>query len=235
MGTRLVVGKPREATKTNKPTPVQKVTFDLQSFLDTTGVARKVEEFKKKEAIFSQGQPAASVLYIQKGGVRLSVVNQTGKEAVVAVLGPGDFFGEGCLAGQSVRIGTATAITATTVLTIEKKEMVRLLHQKHAFSDRFISYMLSRNIRIEEDLVDQLFNSSEKRLARTLLLLARYGQQDRPQTMLPKISQEMLAEMVGTTRSRVNFFMNKFRKLGFIKYNGELQINASLLSVVLHD
>lgn len=235
MGTRLVMGKPREATKNNKPAPVQKLTFDAQGFLDTAGVARKVEEFKKKEVIFSQGDPAANVLYIQKGGVRLSVVNQTGKEAVVAVLGPGDFFGEGCLAGQSVRIGTATAITATTVLTIEKKEMVRVLHQEHAFSDRFISYMLSRNIRIEEDLVDQLFNSSEKRLARTLLLLARYGQQDRPQTMLPKISQEMLAEMVGTTRSRVNFFMNKFRKLGFIKYNGELQINTSLLSVVLHD
>ncbi len=235
MGTRLVMGKPRETTKNNKPAPVQKLTFDLQGFLDTTGVARKVEEFKKKEAIFSQGDPAANVLYLQKGGVRLSVVNQTGKEAVVAVLGPGDFFGEGCLAGQSVRIGTATAITPTTVLTIEKKEMVRVLHQEHAFSDRFIAYMLSRNIRIEEDLVDQLFNSSEKRLARTLLLLARYGQQDRPQTMLPKISQEMLAEMVGTTRSRVNFFMNKFRKLGFIKYNGELQINTSLLSVVLHD
>jgi len=229
------MGKLREATKNNKPAPLQKLTFDVQGFLDTAGVARKVEEFKKKEAIFSQGDPAANVLYIQKGGVRLSVVNQTGKEAVVAVLGPGDFFGEGCLAGQSVRIGTATAITATTVLTIEKKEMVRVLHQEHAFSDRFIAYMLSRNIRIEEDLVDQLFNSSEKRLARTLLLLARYGQQDRPQTMLPKISQEMLAEMVGTTRSRVNFFMNKFRKLGFIKYNGELQINTSLLSVVLHD
>jgi CRP/FNR family transcriptional regulator, cyclic AMP receptor protein len=235
MGTRLVMGKPREATKNNKPAPLQKLMFDVQGFLDTAGVARKVEEFKKKEAIFSQGDPAANVLYIQKGGVRLSVVNQTGKEAVVAVLGPGDFFGEGCLAGQSVRIGTATAITATTILSIEKKEMVRVLHHEHAFSDRFISYMLSRNIRIEEDLVDQLFNSSEKRLARTLLLLARYGQQDRPQTMLPKISQEMLAEMVGTTRSRVNFFMNKFRKLGFIKYNGELQINTSLLSVVLHD
>jgi CRP/FNR family cyclic AMP-dependent transcriptional regulator len=163
------------------------------------------------------------------------VVNETGKEAVVAVLGPGDFFGEGCLAGQPLRIGSAISVTATTVLVIEKKEMVRVLHVEHEFSDRFISYMLSRNIRIEEDLVDQLFNSSEKRLARTLLLLARYGKEDKPQRVLPKVSQEMLAEMVGTTRSRVNFFMNKFRKMGFIKYNGGLQINTSLLSVVLHD
>jgi CRP/FNR family transcriptional regulator, cyclic AMP receptor protein len=212
-----------------------KKVFDAQHFLESAGVARKVVEFKKQEVIFSQGDPATNVLYIQKGGVRLSVVNETGKEAVVAVLGAGDFFGEGCLAGQLVRMGTATAITATTALRIEKKEMIRVLHVEHAFSDRFISYMLSRNIRIEEDLVDQLFNSSEKRLARTLLLLARYGTQDKPQMVLPKISQEMLAEMVGTTRSRVNFFMNKFRKLGFIEYNGELQINTSLLSVVLHD
>jgi CRP/FNR family transcriptional regulator, cyclic AMP receptor protein len=167
--------------------------------------------------------------------VRLSVVNESGKEAVVAVLGPGDFFGEGCLAGQPIRIGSATAIVATTVLVIERKEMIRVLHVEHAFSDRFITYMLSRNIRVEEDLVDQLFNSSEKRLARTLLLLARYGKEDKPQKVLPKISQEMLAEMVGTTRSRVNFFMNKFRKLGFIKYNGGLHIDTSLLSVVLHD
>jgi len=212
-----------------------KRAFNAQVFLDSAGVARKVTEFKRKEAIFSQGDPASNVLYIQKGGVRLSVINETGKEAVVAVLGPGDFFGEGCLAGQPIRMGTATAIAATTVLIIEKNEMIRVLHVEHALSDRFISYMLSRNIRIEEDLVDQLFNSSEKRLARTLLLLARYGKQDKPQRVLPKISQEMLAEMVGTTRSRVNFFMNKFRKLGFIKYNGGLQINTSLLSVVLHD
>ena len=190
------------------------------------GVARKVAEFKKKETIFSQGDPGTNVMYIQKGGVRLSVVNETGKEAVVAVLGPGDFFGEGCLAGQPLRMGTATAITPTTALVIEKKEMIRVLHAEHEFSDRFITYMLARNIRIEEDLVDQLFNSSEKRLARTLLLLARYGQEDKPQKVLPKISQEMLAEMVGTTRSRVNFFMNKFRKLGFIKYNGGLQVNS---------
>ena len=215
--------------------PNGKIAFNAQVFLDSAGVARKVVEFKKKETIFSQGDPSENVLYLQKGGVRLSVVNETGKEAVVAVLGPGDFFGEGCLAGQPRRMGTATAIVATTVLVIGKKEMMRVLHGEHAFSDRFISYMLSRNIRIEEDLVDQLFNSSEKRLARTLLLLARYGKQDKPQRVLPKIPQEMLAEMIGTTRSRVNFFMNKFRKLGFIKYNGGLQINTSLLSVVLHD
>ena len=216
-------------------TNVKMPVFDAQAFLDSAGVARKVTEFKKKEAIFLQGDPAKNVLYIQKGAVRLSVVNESGKEAVVAVLGPGDFFGEGCLAGQPIRIGSATAIAPTTVLVIEKKEMIRVLHVEHAFSDRFITYMLSRNIRVEEDLVDQLFNSSEKRLARTLLLLARYGKEDKPQKVLPKISQEMLAEMVGTTRSRVNFFMNKFRKLGFIKYNGGLHIDTSLLSVVLHE
>jgi CRP-like cAMP-binding protein len=211
------------------------MAFNAQDFLDSAGVARKVAEFRKKETIFSQGDPAKNVLYIRKGGVRLSVVNDTGKEAVVAVLGAGDFFGEGCLAGQPIRIGTATSIASTTALVIEKAEMVRVLHVEHEFSDRFISFMLARNIRIEEDLVDQLFNSSEKRLARTLLLLARYGKEDKPENVLPKVSQEMLAEMVGTTRSRVNFFMNKFRKMGFIKYNGGLQINTSLLSVVLHD
>ena len=179
--------------------------------------------------------PLKTSYTFKKGAVRLSVVNETGKEAVVAVLGPGDFFGEGCLAGQPVRIGTATAIAATTVMIIDKKEMIRVLHDEHAFSDRFITYMLSRNIRIEEDLVDQLFNSSEKRLARTLLLLARYGKEDKPQGILPKIPQEMLAEMVGTTRSRVNFFMNKFRKLGFIHYNGGIKVHTALLSVVLHD
>ena len=218
-----------------KTKSTQKPAFDPQVFLDSTGLARKVVEFRKKETIFSQGDSANNVLYIQTGGVRLSVINEAGKEAVVAILGPGDFFGEGCLAGQPIRIGTATAVTRTTVLVIEKKEMIRVLHSEHAFSDRFITYMVSRNIRIEEDLVDQLFNSSEKRLARTLLLLARYGTQDKPQGILPKIPQETLAEMVGTTRSRVNFFMNKFRKLGFIEYHGGLQINTSLLSVVLHD
>ena len=209
--------------------------FNTQDFLESAGVARKVAEFKKKETIFSQGDPCRSVFYIQKGGVRLSVVNESGKEAVVAVLRPGDFVGEGCLAGQPIRIGTATAVAPTTALVIEKSEMVRVLHSEHEFSDRFITFMLARNIRIEEDLVDQLFNSSEKRLARTLLLLARYGKEDKLQRVLPKVSQEMLAEMVGTTRSRVNFFMNKFRKLGFIQYNGGLQIDNSLLSVVLHE
>jgi CRP-like cAMP-binding protein len=174
-------------------------------------------------------------MYIQKGGVKISVVSKTGKEAVVGILGVGDFIGEGGLAGQPLRMATATAVTHVTALAIDNKEMFRMLHAETAFSDRFITYMLGRNVRIEEDLIDQLFNSSEKRLARTLLLLARYGKQDKPQRVLPKISQETLAEMVGTTRSRVNFFMNKFRKMGFIKYNGGLQINASLLSVVLHD
>ena len=174
-------------------------------------------------------------MYIQQGAVKLSVVNGVGKEAVVAMLGAGDFFGEGCLAGQSVRIGLATAVTPTIVNVIDKNEMMRLLHGNHEFSDGFISYMLTRNIRIEADLVDQLFNSTEKRLARALLLLARYGKEDMPQKLLPKISQETLAETIGTTRSRVNLFMNKFKKLGFIKYNGGLEVNSSLLSVVLHD
>ncbi len=192
-------------------------------------------EYRRSEKIYSQGDPATSVMYVQKGRVQLSVVNRVGKEAVVAMLGPGDFFGEGGLSGQLVRMGTATAIAPTTLLVIEKKEMVRVLHAEHAFSDRFVAYMLTRNIRIEQDLIDQLFNSSEKRLARTLLLLARYGKQQHVQTMVPTISQETLAEMIGTTRSRVNFFMNKFRKLGFIKYNGGLHIDPSLLSVVLHE
>ena len=213
----------------------QKCAFDAQAFLDSAGAARKVVEYRKSQEIYSQGDAAASVMYIQKGGVKLSVVNEVGKEAVVAILGASDFFGEGGMAGQSVRMGTATAITPTTLLVIEKNEMMRVLHAEHAFSDRFVSYMLSRNIRIEEDLIDQLFNSSEKRLARTLLLLARYGKEDQPQKILPKVSQEMLAGMIGTTRSRVSFFMNKFRKLGFIRYNGGLHINTSLLSVVLHE
>ncbi len=213
----------------------QKRGFDAQAFLDSAGVARKVVEYRKSEKVYSQGDPAKGVKYIQKGGVKLSVVNEGGKEAVVAILGPGDFFGEGCLAGQPVCMATATAITPTSILFIEKKEMIRMLHAEHAFSDRFISHMLTRNIRVEEDLIDQLFNSSEKRLARTLLLLARYGKEDKPHGVLPNVSQETLAEMIGTTRARVNFFMNKFRKLGFIKYNGSLQINTSLLGVVLHE
>jgi len=212
-----------------------KGAFNAQDFLDSLGASRKVVEFGKKKTIFSQGDLADNVLYIQKGRVRLSVVSENGKEAVVALLAPGDFFGAGCVAGQTHRIRTATALIATTVLIIEKKEMIRVLHTGHELSDRFIAHMLRRNIRVEEDLVDQLFNSTEKRLARTLLLLARYGKDDKPQTTLPKISQEVLAEMIGATRSRVNFFMNKFKKQGFIKYEGGLQIDTSLLSVVLHD
>jgi CRP/FNR family cyclic AMP-dependent transcriptional regulator len=216
----------------SKKTP----TFNVQAFLDSAGVAGKVVDYRRAEKIYSQGEPSKTVLYIQKGGVKLSVVNEAGNEAVVAMLGPGDFFGEGCMAGQPVRMGTATTITPTTLLVIEKKEMIRTLHTEHAFSDRFVAYMLERSIRVEADLIDQLFNSSEKRLARTLLLLARYGKQDRPETMVAKMSQETLAEMVGTTRSRVNFFMNKFRDLGFIEYSRrEIRINKSLLSVVLHD
>jgi CRP/FNR family transcriptional regulator, cyclic AMP receptor protein len=225
-----------EVTRSSKVKSKKKLTsFNVQAFLDSAGAARSVAEFQKKQPIFSQGDNSKNVFYIQKGGVKLSVVNEVGKEAVVAILGPSDFFGEGCLAGQNVYMGTATAIAPTTVLVIEKQEMIRVLHAEHAFSDRFLSHMLLRNIRIEGDLIDQLFNSSEKRLARTLLLLARYGKQDHPQKAVAKISQETLAEMVGTTRSRVNFFMNKFKKLGFIKYNGGLHINPSLLSVVLHE
>jgi CRP/FNR family cyclic AMP-dependent transcriptional regulator len=209
--------------------------FNAKAFLDSAGLARRIVEYRRSQKVYLQGDPANAVLYVQKGGIKLSVVNEVGKEAVVAMLAPGDFFGEGCLAGQTARMGTATAITLTTLLVIEKQEMIRVLHAERAFSDRFMAYILSRNIRIEQDLIDQLFNSSEKRLARTLLLLARYGKEDQPQKMLPKVSQEMLAEMIGTTRSRVNFFMNKFRKLGFIKYNGGLHINTSLLSVVLHE
>jgi CRP-like cAMP-binding protein len=230
-GRRVSAEVPRFPLKANLKIP----TFDVKLFLDSTGLGRKVGKFRRKETIFAQGDAAKNVMYIQDGGVKLTVVNEVGKEAVVAILGPGDFFGEGCLAGQSICMGTATAIAPTTVLIIEKKEMIRVLHGEHEFSDRFLAYMLARNIRIEEDLIDQLFNSSEKRLARTLLLLARYGKEPRPQKVLPKVSQEMLAEMIGTTRSRVNFFMNKFRKLGFIQYNGEIHVNNSLLSVVLHD
>jgi CRP/FNR family transcriptional regulator, cyclic AMP receptor protein len=209
--------------------------FHAQAFLDSAGVARKVVQFRRNETIFSQGTPSKHVMYIQTGGVKLSVVNEVGKEAVAAMLGPGDFFGEGCLAGQKVYIGSATAITSTSVLSIEKGEMIRVLHAEHEFSDRFIKHMLSRNIRVEADLMDQLFNSTEKRLARTLLLLARYGEEGKPQKVLAKISQETLAEMIGTTRTRVNLFMTKFKKLGFIHSNGGLHINSSLLSVVLHD
>jgi CRP/FNR family transcriptional regulator, cyclic AMP receptor protein len=211
--------------------------FSAQAFLDSVGVSKTVVQYGRHEAIFTQGDVCEDVMYIRSGGVKLSVLSKAGREAVVAMLGPGDFFGEGCLAGQVVRMGSATAVTPSAILHVSKASMVQLLHKQHEMSDRFISHMLTRNIRIEEDLVDQLFNSSEKRLARTLLLLARYGKQDKPIRMVPTISQETLSEMVGTTRSRVNFFLNKFRKMGFIEYEGErpIKINSSLLSVVLHD
>jgi CRP/FNR family transcriptional regulator, cyclic AMP receptor protein len=213
----------------------QKAAFDAEAFLRSAGVGRTVVTYQPTNVIFSQGDVSDSVLYIQEGAVKLSVLSHAGKEAVVGLLGRGDFFGEQALAGHPVRLEAATAMTVTTVLVIAKAQMIRLLHHQHALSDRFLTHMLARNIRIEEDLVDQLFNSSEKRLARTLLLLARYGKPDRTHRVLPRMSQETLAEMVGTTRSRVNFFMNKFKKLGFIEYNGGLKVNHSLLTVILHD
>jgi CRP/FNR family transcriptional regulator, cyclic AMP receptor protein len=209
--------------------------FDPEVYLQSIGASRQVQAFKKRQAIFSQGQAADSVMYVQTGSVKLTVVNESGKEAVVALFGPGDFFGEGGMAGQTVRMGTATAVMPTTVLIIGKSEMIRALHAEPTLSDRFIKYMVSRNIRVEADLIDQLFNSTEKRLARTLLLLARYGEEEQPEQMLQKVSQETLAEMIGTTRSRVNLFMNKFRKMGFIEYNGGIKINKSLLTIVLHE
>ena len=231
MATSTVFSKvPRSGMK-----PKKKGAFDAQVFLESVGASRRVAEFRKKQVIFSQGDTADTVMYVQKGSVKFTVVNESGKEAVVAIFGPGDFFGEGGMAGQTLRMGTATAIVPTTVLVIEKDEMIRVLHAEHELSDRFITHMLARNIRVEADLVDQLFNSTEKRLARTLLLLARYGKDGQPEPVLRKISQEALADMIGATRSRVNLFMNKFRKLGFIEYNGEIKINKSLLSVVLHE
>jgi CRP-like cAMP-binding protein len=204
-------------------------------FVISAGVTSRAADYSAGGVIFAQGDPSTTVMFIKKGTVKLSVVSKTGKEAVVGLLKGGDFLGEGCLAGQSRRMATATALSPTKILILDKLEMTARLHDNVRFSDRFLSHMLARNIRIEEDLVDQLFNSSEKRLARALLLLARYGDLDQPQRVLPKLSQELLAEMIGTTRSRVNFFMNKFRKLGFIDYNGGLRIDSSLLSVVLHD
>ena len=209
--------------------------FDVQTFLDTVGFAGRSQKLGRGAVIFVQGRTATDVYYIRDGGVTLSVLSSAGKEAVVGMLGPGDFFGEGCLADQPVRMGTARAVVPTTLLQIPKAVMLAALHEHTAFAEHFLMHMLFRNIRIEEDLVDQLFNSSEKRLARTLLLLARFGRESRSQRVLPKLSQETLAEMVGTTRSRVNFFMNKFRKLGFIEYNGGLKVHSSLMSVVLHD
>lgn len=219
----------------SKTVPQKRGEFDAHAFLDSAGVSKKVRQFKRADIIFSQGTPADTVMYIQEGAVKITAVSEAGKEAIITVLGPGDFFGEGCLAGQPLRMGNATATIPSTVLVIDKKEMQKVLHEQHDLSDLFINFVLRRNIRVEEDLVDRLFNSTEKRLARTLLLLARYGKQEQPQRRLPKVSQETLAEMIGTTRTRVNLFMNKFKKLGFIRYNGEIEVNTSLLSVVLHD
>jgi CRP-like cAMP-binding protein len=224
-------------SKARPVAPKTVLDFDVESYLNAAASARTVVNYRRGELIFTQGDAASDIRYLQKGAIKLSVLSRIGKEAGVAMLGPGDFFGEGVLTGQTLRMGTATAVVPCSVLSIEKDAMVRLLHEEPAFSDRFITYMLARNIRIEADLVDQLFNSSEKRLARVLLLLARYGEANpvSPQRTVPKLSQETLAEMIGATRSRVNFFMNKFRKLGFIEYNGGIKINASLLSIVLHD
>ena len=210
-------------------------SFDIQEFLSSAGKSRRIVKFKKGQVIFSQDDPGDDVLYIQSGNAKLTIVNPQGKEAVLAIVGSGDFLGEGCIIGNPVRLTTATAIAPMNAMSIEKQEMMRVLHDEQEFAGKFISYMLERNIKIEADLVDQLFNSSEKRLARALLILARYGKESEPETIVAKISQETLAELVGTTRSRVNFFMNKFRKLGFIHYNGGLKVHSSLLNVVLHD
>jgi CRP/FNR family cyclic AMP-dependent transcriptional regulator len=210
--------------------------FRPADFLSQSGVGRTIVEIPKKKRIFSQGDAADAVFFIQKGRAKLSVVSGEGKEATVSVLGPGNFVGEDCVTGvKTVRISSAIAMTDCTVLRIERKEMMRVIHEEHAFSDVFVAYLLERNSRIQADLIDQLFNSSEKRLARALLLLAHFGKEGKPEAVIPKISQEVLAEMIGATRSRVSFFMNRFRKLGFIEYNGSIQINSSLLNVVLHD
>jgi CRP-like cAMP-binding protein len=211
--------------------------FDAGRFLESAGADNAVVKYRRGETIFRQGDASKGVYYIQAGGVELSVLSRTGRAAVVAMLGPGDFFGEGCMAGQTIRMGSARSTTASLIMLVPKTRMAQLLHDEPTMADRFITHMLSRNIRIEEDLVDQLFNSSEKRLARALLLLARYGKQDIPVRAVPRVSQETLAEMIGTTRSRVNFFMNKFKKLGFIEYTNDrpIRINSSLLSVVLHE
>ena len=209
--------------------------FDPHLFLSTIDRGRQIAAFHKKRTIFVQGDSSDAVFYIQKGKVKLTVVSKTGKEATIGVLNEGDFFGEGCLTGQPLRMCSATAMTDCTVMRIDKKSLLEVIHRERAFSDMFVAYLLARNIRYEEDLVDQLFNSSEKRLARILLLLAHFGKEGKPEVAIPKISQETLAEMVGTTRGRVNFFMNRFRKLGFVRYNGELEVHSSLLNVVLHD
>jgi CRP/FNR family transcriptional regulator, cyclic AMP receptor protein len=216
-----------------------KLEFDPKNFLAKAGTGRMLVDHTKNQQIFLQGDPADAIFYIQKGKIKLTVISKQGKEAVVAILGPGDFFGEGCLAGQSLRMATATTLLESSIVRVEKAVVIRLLHDQPAFSELLLHHMLSRNIRIEEDLVDQLFNSSEKRLARVLLLLANFGKEGKPELVIPQISQETLAEIVGTTRSRVSFFMNRFRKLGFIQYSGQysagLEVHSSLLNIILHD
>jgi CRP/FNR family cyclic AMP-dependent transcriptional regulator len=209
--------------------------FHIKEFLAEAGEGKTIAPYEEGKVVFAQGDPATALFYIQEGKIKITVVSQAGKEAVIAVLGAGDFFGEGCLAGQQTRMATATAMTACSIMRLERNTVFVVLHQEPTFSELLLSYMLSRSIRIEEDLVDQLFNSSEKRLARALLLLANFGKDGKPEKVIPKISQETLAEMIGTTRSRVSFFMNKFRRLGFIEYNGSLEVHSSLLNVVLHD
>jgi CRP-like cAMP-binding protein len=213
----------------------RKPAFDVESFFDSLGIVREVREFRRNQIIFSQGDSARDVLFVRKGRVKRTVVSRSGKEAVVGILGPGDFFGEWCLSEQPVYIATATAMAPTTILVIGKEGILRAFHAEHALSDGFIAYLLTRTLRIEEDLIDQLFNSAEKRLARALLRLSRYGEQRDLETRIPKVSQQLLAEMIGTTRTHVNYFMNKFRRLGFIDYNGELILRRSLLNVVLRE
>jgi len=209
--------------------------FDPHIFLTKIGEGRTIAEYRKNKKVFSQGDPADAIFYIQNGKVKLTVVSKQGKEAVIGILGTADFFGEGCLAGQPLRMATATSISACVIVRLEKRSTLRVLHDEPTFSELFLAHLLARNIRLEEDLVDQLFNSSEKRLARVLLLLANFGKEGKPEPVIAKIRQETLAEIIGTTRSRVSFFMNKFRKLGLIDYNGGLQVHSSLLNIVLHD
>jgi CRP/FNR family transcriptional regulator, cyclic AMP receptor protein len=216
-------------------TPKQKQLFDPKLFLAKVGEGRTIAKYRKNQVVFSQGDRADAIFYIQEGKVKLTVVSNAGKEAVIGILTPGNFLGEGCLAGRPLRLSTATAMSACSIVRLDRLATIRLLRNEPAFSEMFLSYVLTRNMRIEEDLVDQLFNSSEKRLARVLLLLANFGKEGKPEPVIAKISQETLADMIGTTRSRVSFFMNKFRKLGFIEYNGELHIHSSLLNIVLHD
>ena len=236
MGTRTLGRNGASNSPANTKAPVKIRDFDPEAFLAKAGLGKKVVTLQKNETAFSLDDPADTVFYIQKGRVKLTVTSKTGKEATVAMLGPGEFLGEECIAStHQFRISTAVAMMDCTLLKINRGEMLRVLHEEHAFSDVFVAFLLARNARIQEDLVDQLFNSSEKRLARTLLLLAQFGKDGKPETVIPKISQEALAEMIGTTRSRVSFFMNRFRRLGFIEYNGGMKVHSSLLNVILHD